>query len=239
PLRRVTFSVATDAGCYDSGVDESETPSSKSSKIGVLSLPEDGYERTTPEGSVGEEEHVENDSRQLPDVALTGKCTRDCGEYGHSDTCWMPVHSSPRRHQGNGAPRQRMSSFTSAGDDNNNHDNSDREEEEGEEDDGSDQGSGGGGANNTRSPLANGDPLASRRHGDRNRNIGDHNRNLLNRKMTSASYDTFSSARFGGQCHGDDSEVPCPHEVIPLTRAGGGDFKTTSCLTLSRREVYL
>ncbi|KAM9449882.1 protocadherin-7 [Clarias gariepinus] len=239
PLRRVTFSVATDAGCYDSGVDESETPSSKSSKIGVLSLPEDGYERTTPEGSVGEEEHVENDSRQLPDVALTGKCTRDCGEYGHSDTCWMPVQSSPRRLQGNGAPRQRMSSFTSAGDDNNNHDNSDREEEEGEEDDGSDQGSGGGGADDTRSPLANGDPLASRRHGDRNRNIGDHNRNLLNRKMTSASYDTFSSAKFGGQCHGDDSEVPCPNEVIPLTRSGGGDFKTTSCLTLSRREVYL
>ncbi|MCI4395127.1 hypothetical protein PGIGA_G00176820 [Pangasianodon gigas] len=93
----VTFSVATDAGCYDSGVDESETPSSKSSKIGVLSLPEDGYERTTPEDSVGEEEHVENDSRQLPDVALTGKCTRDCGEYGHSDTCWMPVQSSPRQ----------------------------------------------------------------------------------------------------------------------------------------------
>ncbi|KAB5518639.1 hypothetical protein PHYPO_G00168280 [Pangasianodon hypophthalmus] len=46
-------------------------------------------------------------SRQLPDVALTGKCTRDCGEYGHSDTCWMPVQSSPRRLQGNGAPRQR------------------------------------------------------------------------------------------------------------------------------------
>lgn len=66
PLRRVTFSVvnqAPDQGCYDSGVEDSETPSSKSSsgpRLGSLPLPEDGYERTTPEGSVGEEEHVEN-----------------------------------------------------------------------------------------------------------------------------------------------------------------------------------
>uniref|UniRef100_A0AAY5ES35 Cadherin domain-containing protein n=1 Tax=Electrophorus electricus TaxID=8005 RepID=A0AAY5ES35_ELEEL len=63
PLRRVTFSVASqpqDQCCYDSGVEDSETPSSKSSsgpRLGVLPLPEDSYERTTPEGSVGEEEH--------------------------------------------------------------------------------------------------------------------------------------------------------------------------------------
>ena len=65
-LRRVTFSVVSqpqDAGCYDSGMEDSETPSSKSSsgpRLGALPLPEEGYERTTPEGSVGEEEHVEN-----------------------------------------------------------------------------------------------------------------------------------------------------------------------------------
>lgn len=65
-LRRVTFSVvsqAQDGGCYDSGLEDSETPSSKSSsgpRLGALPLPEEGYERTTPEGSVGEEEHVEN-----------------------------------------------------------------------------------------------------------------------------------------------------------------------------------
>lgn len=66
-LRRVTFSVVSqpqDAGCYDSGLEDSETPSSKSSsgppRLGALPLPEEGYERTTPEGSVGEEEHVEN-----------------------------------------------------------------------------------------------------------------------------------------------------------------------------------
>lgn len=62
----MTFSVVSqpqDAGCYDSGLEDSETPSSKSSsgpRIGALPLPEEGYERTTPEGSVGDEEHVEN-----------------------------------------------------------------------------------------------------------------------------------------------------------------------------------
>ncbi|KAF6733855.1 Dihydropyrimidinase-related protein 1 [Oryzias melastigma] len=78
-LRRVTFSVVTqpqDGGCYDSGLEDSETPSSKSSsgpRLGALPLPEEGYERTTPEGSVGEEEHVENDARQLPDVGSDRK----------------------------------------------------------------------------------------------------------------------------------------------------------------------
>lgn len=37
------------------------------------------------------------DSRPLPDVAMTGKCTRECDEYGHSDACWMPVRTSPER----------------------------------------------------------------------------------------------------------------------------------------------
>ena len=69
-LRRVTFSVVSqpqDGGCYDSGLEDSETPSSKSSsgpRLGALPLPEEGYERTTPEGSVGEEEHVENGQSQ-------------------------------------------------------------------------------------------------------------------------------------------------------------------------------
>lgn len=48
---------------YDSGLDESETPSSKSSsgpRIGPLAPPEDHYERTTPDGSIGESEHPEN-----------------------------------------------------------------------------------------------------------------------------------------------------------------------------------
>ncbi|TRY60150.1 hypothetical protein DNTS_006455 [Danionella cerebrum] len=35
--------------------------------------------------------------RPLPDVAMTGKCTRECTEYGHSDSCWMPGQPSPTR----------------------------------------------------------------------------------------------------------------------------------------------
>lgn len=72
PHRRVTFSAANQAqdlqdpsqhSYYDSGLEESETPSSKSSsgpRIGPLALPEDHYERTTPDGSIGEMEHPEN-----------------------------------------------------------------------------------------------------------------------------------------------------------------------------------
>ncbi|XP_077609010.1 protocadherin-7 [Crocuta crocuta] len=72
PFRRVTFSVVSQPqdphqgslqSCYDSGLEESETPSSKSSsgpRLGALPLPEDSYERTTPDGSVGEAEHMEN-----------------------------------------------------------------------------------------------------------------------------------------------------------------------------------
>ncbi|XP_061761071.1 protocadherin-7 [Nerophis ophidion] len=241
-LRRVTFSVvsqAQDPGCYDSGLEDSETPSSKSSsgpRMGALPLPEEGYERTTPEGSVGEEEHVENDARQLPDVALTGKCTRECDEFGHSDTCWMPMRSSPRQRHGSDPPR--LSTFA-PGDDNNNLRRNDHES------DSESAGSAGSSEPGTvipgegqRLPLVNGDPLGTL--GRANKNMGDHNRNLLNRKMTSASYDTFSSAGFGRrqQEEGGGEEGQNPAEVIPLTRTGG-DFKTTSCLTLSRREVYL
>lgn len=76
--RRVTFSTANpvqdlqDASqhsYYDSGLEESETPSSKSSsgpRIGPLTLPEDHYERTTPDGSIGETEHPENGRVNVP-----------------------------------------------------------------------------------------------------------------------------------------------------------------------------
>uniref|UniRef100_A0A3Q2ZAY7 Protocadherin 7a n=1 Tax=Kryptolebias marmoratus TaxID=37003 RepID=A0A3Q2ZAY7_KRYMA len=244
-LRRVTFSVVSqpqDGGCYDSGLEDSETPSSKSSsgpRLGALPLPEEGYERTTPEGSVGEEEHVENDARQLPDVALTGKCTRECDEFGHSDTCWMPVRTSPRQRQRHGSDPPRLSTFA-PGDDNNNLRGNDRES------DSESAGSAGSSepgvvvsGEGQRLPLANGDPLSTLGRQDRNRNMGDHNRNLLNRKMTSASYDTFSGASLGRrQPDEEGGEGQNPPEVIPLARTGG-DYKTTSCLTLSRREVYL
>ncbi|XP_057165830.1 protocadherin-7 isoform X3 [Ursus arctos] len=89
PFRRVTFSVVSQPqdphqgslqSCYDSGLEESETPSSKSSsgpRLGALPLPEDNYERTTPDGSVGEAEHMENAfsfPRQTCNVIIFSKC---------------------------------------------------------------------------------------------------------------------------------------------------------------------
>ncbi|XP_042197158.1 protocadherin-7b isoform X2 [Callorhinchus milii] len=198
PFRRVTFSVVSQPqdphqgslqSCYDSGLEESETPSSKSSsgpRLGSLPLPEDNYERTTPDGSVGEAEHMENDSRPLPDVALTGKCTRECDEFGHSDSCWMPVRTSPERRKKN---QPKLSTFMPV----------------------TERGS--------QEKLANGTPQI----------IGDRNRNLLNKRLTS-SYETFNTASF------PKNEDANP-EDIPLTQTT--DFKPSSVSQLTRREVYL
>ncbi|XP_040342106.1 protocadherin-7 isoform X2 [Herpailurus yagouaroundi] len=197
PFRRVTFSVVSQPqdphqgslqSCYDSGLEESETPSSKSSsgpRLGALPLPEDSYERTTPDGSVGEAEHMENDSRPLPDVALTGKCTRECDEYGHSDSCWMPVRTSPERKKS----QPKLSTFMPV-------------DERG-----------------SQEKLANGEAAI----------MGDRNRNLLNKKLTS-SYETFSAASFS------KNEEANP-EDIPLTKTG--EYKPSPVNTLTRREVYL
>lgn len=35
--------------------------------------------------------------RSIPDVAMTGNCTQECSELGHSDACWMPGQPSPVR----------------------------------------------------------------------------------------------------------------------------------------------
>ncbi|KAM5271566.1 protocadherin-7 [Ctenodactylus gundi] len=212
PFRRVTFSVVSQPqdphqgslqSCYDSGLEESETPSSKSSsgpRLGALPLPEDSYERTTPDGSVGEAEHMENGrvnttsthtvtlgsySRPLPDVALTGKCTRECDEYGHSDSCWMPVRTSPERKKS----QPKLSTFMPV-------------DERG-----------------SQEKLANGEAAI----------MGDRNRNLLNKKLTS-SYETFSAASFS------KNEEAHP-EDIPLTKTG--EYKPSPVNTLTRREVYL
>ncbi|XP_063042701.1 protocadherin-7b isoform X2 [Engraulis encrasicolus] len=277
PFRRVTFSVVSQPqdphnhqgslqSCYDSGLDESETPSSKSSsgppggpRLGALPLPEDSYERTTPDGSV--------DSRPLPDVAMTGKCTRECDEYGHSDACWMPVRTSPERERRppkqpqpqqqqqapGGQQPPKLSTFMT-----------------------SSVGGGGGGAtgepNNPSHPdsplalaaaVASGDPLTAAaammstsggHHHPHYATLGDRNRNnLLSRKMStsSSSYDTFATAAVGyvpspGHHHAGtpaSDDHPHPHpgrpptEEIPLAQTG--DYKPTTCGTLTRREVYL
>ncbi|XP_072664265.1 protocadherin-7 isoform X8 [Canis lupus baileyi] len=161
PFRRVTFSVVSQPqdphqgslqSCYDSGLEESETPSN---------------------------------SRPLPDVALTGKCTRECDEYGHSDSCWMPVRTSPERKKS----QPKLSTFMPV-------------DERG-----------------SQEKLANGEAAI----------MGDRNRNLLNKKLTS-SYETFSAASFS------KNEEANP-EDIPLTKTG--EYKPSPVNTLTRREVYL
>lgn len=126
------------------------------------------------------------DSRPLPDVALTGKCTRECDEYGHSDSCWMPVRTSPERKQ---KSQPKLSTFMPV-------------DERG-----------------SQEKLANGEASI----------MGDRNRNLLNKKLTS-SYETFSAASFS------KNEEANP-EDIPLTQTG--EYKPSPVNTLTRREVYL
>ncbi|XP_077333795.1 protocadherin-7 isoform X5 [Lithobates pipiens] len=207
PFRRVTFSVVSQPqdphqgslqSCYDSGLEESETPSSKSSsgpRLGALPLPEDNYERTTPDGSValiypgghlmenihgsGQAQSI-GDSRPLPDVALTGKCTRECDEYGHSDSCWMPVRTSPERKPKN---QPKLSTFMPV-------DERDSQEK-----------------------LANGEVSL----------MGDRNRNLLNKKL--ASYETFNAATFSKSEEANPEDIPLkqageykPSPVNTLTR---------------------
>lgn len=45
------------------------------------------------------------DLRPLPDVAMTGNCTHECTEFGHSDSCWMPGQPSPNRRVSKSAPK--------------------------------------------------------------------------------------------------------------------------------------
>uniref|UniRef100_A0A8C0VLM0 Protocadherin-9 n=1 Tax=Cyanistes caeruleus TaxID=156563 RepID=A0A8C0VLM0_CYACU len=96
------------------------------------------------------------------------KCTRECDEYGHSDSCWMPVRTSPERKQ---KSQPKLSTFMPV-------------DERG-----------------SQEKLANGEASL----------MGDRNRNLLNKKLTS-SYETFSAAndKFFFQC----GSVECPKELI-------------------------
>ncbi|KAJ3585093.1 hypothetical protein NHX12_013815 [Muraenolepis orangiensis] len=122
-FRRVTFSVTSQepqeprghqgslqSCCYDSGPDDSETPSDKDSsggpQPGALPLPEDGYQRTTPDGSVGEEEHMENgtgfrhretiqrDHTERPRRETTQRETRQRDQIDHTE---RPDRERPHR----------------------------------------------------------------------------------------------------------------------------------------------
>ncbi|KAK1882310.1 Transketolase chloroplastic, partial [Dissostichus eleginoides] len=110
--RRVTFSTtnpvqdlqdASQHSYYDSGLEESETPSSKSSsgpRIGPLTLPEDHYERTTPDGSIGETEHPENGTL---DMSHLGPVTGPLLFLGHRFD-WQSRHvlSNPDNNHSSG-----------------------------------------------------------------------------------------------------------------------------------------
>lgn len=48
---------------------------------------------------------LSSDLRPLPDVAMTGNCTHECTEFGHSDSCWMPGQPSPNHRASMTAPK--------------------------------------------------------------------------------------------------------------------------------------
>nr|XP_057921655.1 protocadherin-7b isoform X3 [Doryrhamphus excisus] len=165
-----------------------------------------------------EKKSIKN-SRPLPDVAMTGKCTRECDEYGHSDSCWMPVRTSPERRPSKSTttPQQpKLSTFMSG-----NSSGSSSTEQPGSQE---------------TLAMANGDPTAAHMMGDRNRN-------LLSKKMasSSSSYEAFGSPSYGSASYGSpgggEETLGHPTEEIPM--AATGEYKPTSCGTLTRREVYL
>ncbi|KAJ8008041.1 hypothetical protein DPEC_G00100650 [Dallia pectoralis] len=149
---------------------------------------------------------------------MTGKCTRECDEYGHSDSCWMPVRTSPERRPKTTTTQQpKLSTFMTGG------------------------GSGSSGPAEQQRPagqeapaaMANGDPTSHVALGN------DRNRNLLSKKMasSSSSYEAFGSPGFSPPGVEEGVVVGHPTEEIPL--APTGEYKPSSCGTLTRREVYL
>uniref|UniRef100_A0A1A8F3H1 Protocadherin 7b n=1 Tax=Nothobranchius korthausae TaxID=1143690 RepID=A0A1A8F3H1_9TELE len=150
-----------------------------------------------------------------------GHCLTECNEYGHSDSCWMPVRTSPERRPSKSTanPQQPKLSTLMTGN-------------------GSSSSSSSISSSNSSSQetlamaaVANGDPTATHMMGDRNRN-------LLNKKMasSSSSYEAFGSPSYVSP-GGREETLGHPTEEIPL--APTGEYKPTSCGTLTRREVYL
>ncbi|XP_061620387.1 protocadherin-7b isoform X3 [Phyllopteryx taeniolatus] len=172
-----------------------------------------------------EKKSIKN-SRPLPDVAMTGKCTRECDEYGHSDSCWMPVRTSPERRPSKSTtnPQQPKLSTFMSGNSSSSSSSSSSQEQPGSQE------------TLAMAAMANGDPAAGHM-------LGDRNRNLLSKKTasSSSSYEAFGSPSYGsppyGSPGGAEETLGHPTEEIPM--APTGEYKPTSCGTLTRREVYL
>ncbi|KAL0970472.1 hypothetical protein UPYG_G00242470 [Umbra pygmaea] len=148
---------------------------------------------------------------------MTGKCTRECDEYGHSDSCWMPVRTSPERRPKTTTTQQpKLSTFMTGGGSGSNPAEQQHP-----------------GSPEALAGIANGDPSSHVMLGN------DRNRNLLNKKMasSSSSYEAFGSPGFSPPGVEDGVVVGHPIEEIPL--APTGEYKPSSCGTLTRREVYL
>ncbi|XP_064193927.1 protocadherin-7-like [Anguilla rostrata] len=104
-LRRVAISVtgrSQDPSGYDSGLEDSDTPSSTSSTPLAppppdLAPPEENHEQSISNGNVGNTEDSENESRRLPDVTMTGN------QLPHSAPCCLHARTVPANR---GAPSQ-------------------------------------------------------------------------------------------------------------------------------------
>ncbi|XP_077445926.1 protocadherin-7b isoform X3 [Stigmatopora argus] len=184
-----------------------------------------------------EKKSIKN-SRPLPDVAMTGKCTRECDEYGHSDSCWMPVRTSPERRPSKSTttPQQpKLSTFMSGNSNSSSSSSSSSSGGGSQEHPGSQEtlAMGAMAAVGAVGAVANGDHI-----------LGDRNRNMLGKKMASSpsSYEAFvGSPSYGsppyGSPGGAEEMLSHPTEEIPM--AATGEYKPASCGTLTRREVYL
>ncbi|XP_077598278.1 protocadherin-7b isoform X3 [Stigmatopora nigra] len=181
-----------------------------------------------------EKKSIKN-SRPLPDVAMTGKCTRECDEYGHSDSCWMPVRTSPERRPSKSTttPQQPKLSTFMSGNNSSSSSSSSSQDQPGSQETLAMGAMGAMGAVAAVGAVANGDHI-----------LGDRNRNLLGKKMASSpsSYEAFvGSPSYGsppyGLPGGAEEMLSHPAEEIPM--AATGEYKPASCGTLTRREVYL
>ncbi|KAF7645421.1 hypothetical protein LDENG_00204880 [Lucifuga dentata] len=140
---------------------------------------------------------------------MTGNCTRECTEFGHSDSCWMPGQPSPIRNVSKTAPK--LSTFVPY------------QEMDGQEQlmaNGSpkpmtaeERGSGGGSAGG----IGGGSDVSSK---------------VANMRFMTP----YTSAYPGG---GDSSVKDCGLEEIPLSQAAEYHSATTQTSQTSKREIYL